>query len=228
MTSLSALKDCLGRRPEIIEKIQCKPEQLDKIKQLLTKEQQTCQVEVSHAIKTAIAAWVRIELFDEADFLQDVEEKESPVVLFLDHISDPRNFGAILRTCAFYNVDWLVVAKDRQALLTDASVATAQAGYTRTSIAQVTNLTRVVTKLKSLGYWVFGMDGSGERLDSGKHDAAKKVLILGAEDKGLSHSLKRQCDFKVGFGPQNPSIDSLNVSVACGIALNSFMEIDKK
>ena len=81
---------------------------------------------------------------------------DQSTVLALDHVTDPRNLGAIVRTAAYYGIKYIILPKDRQVLLTPASVGTAQGGFALTNLVVVTNLARFLGVLKSKNYWVIG------------------------------------------------------------------------
>ena len=172
-----------------------------------------------------VKAEVRLAMQSEADLMDAIETRSPPCVLALDHITDPRNLGAIVRSAAYYGVSHVVVPERRQVLLTDASVGTSQGGFARTNLVCVVNLGRTVTALKDKGYWVLGAAMNGEPLEqlAGTYD--KTVLVLGAEDKGLSAGLEKKSDRLIaitGPGGEAGGLDSLNVAVAAGILLHGL------
>lgn len=142
---------------------------------------------------------------------------ERALVVVLDHVEDPHNFGAILRSADVFGVDLVVVSERRAAPGSDA-VARASAGALAwVPVAQVPNLARAIEALKQAGFWTWAADMGGPAVgDAELGDRA--ALVLGAEGSGVSRLLKERCDGAVSI-PQFGHVDSLNVSVAAGILL---------
>jgi 23S rRNA (guanosine2251-2'-O)-methyltransferase len=141
-----------------------------------------------------------------------------PLVVVLDGIEDPHNLGAILRTADAAGVDGVIVQSRRSAAL-DGVAAKASAGalaYVR--IAEVVNIARAIDELKTLGVWVVGLAGEGadpyDRIDY----TTPTALVLGAEGTGLRRLVREKCDFLAAI-PMHGHVQSLNVSVAAGVAL---------
>jgi 23S rRNA (guanosine2251-2'-O)-methyltransferase len=142
---------------------------------------------------------------------------EKATVLLLDHIEDPHNYGAILRSADVFACDLVVVPERRAAGQTDA-VARASAGaLSYVPVAEVSNLARALELLKAAGFWSYAADMGGQSLEAA--DLPKRMaLVLGAEGNGVSRLLKERCDGILSI-PQFGHVDSLNVSVAAGIFL---------
>jgi 23S rRNA (guanosine2251-2'-O)-methyltransferase len=139
------------------------------------------------------------------------------VIVVLDQIQDPRNLGAILRTAAAVSAAGVVLPKDGTVGVT-ATVEMAAAGTAaRLPIARVTNLVRTVKWLKEQGYWTVALDARGTQsifdLDLGEPTA----LVVGGET-GVRPLLLSVCDRTASI-PMDRTVESLNVSVAVGIAL---------
>lgn len=141
-------------------------------------------------------------------------------VLVLDSITDVHNVGAILRSCDQFGVSLVVLPQARSAsdIAHNEVIARASAGAAAwVPVAIVPNLVRAVGQLKDAGFWVYGADAGGTRLD--RVDFAEKTaLIMGSEGSGMSQLLEKQCDVIVSI-PTCGKIDSLNVSVAAGVLL---------
>jgi 23S rRNA (guanosine2251-2'-O)-methyltransferase len=150
------------------------------------------------------------------EYIQNLRSEKALVVM-LDGITDPHNFGAIIRSADQFNADCVIIAERRAAPVTTV-VVTASAGasnYVR--ILQVSNLTRALNDLKEAGFWIFGADMTGRDV----HECSFKgraVLVMGSEGKGLSQLIKKTCDELTRI-PTAGHVDSLNVSVAAGIFL---------
>ena len=139
-------------------------------------------------------------------------------VLLLDSVQDPRNLGAILRTARAAGVAGVVLPQDRSAGITPV-VASASAGCLfGLAVARVTNLVRAMEAAKSAGYWLIGLVPGANRSLYDLADLDRPALVVGGEGEGLRPLVRRTCDFEVSL-PMAPGIESLNVSVATGIAL---------
>jgi 23S rRNA (guanosine2251-2'-O)-methyltransferase len=140
-------------------------------------------------------------------------------LLALDHIQDPQNAGALLRTAECAGVQGVILARDRAAGVT-AAVAKASAGATeRLPIARVTNLVRALRILRDRGARIVGLDGGAESEPYDTADlAGPLVLVLGAEGSGLKRLTRETCDVLVRI-PMQGTIASLNVSAAGAVAL---------
>ena len=146
-----------------------------------------------------------------------VKEKDPSFFVILDHLEDPHNFGAIIRTCYAAGVDAILVPKDRQARVT-ASVIKASAGTVYDmNIAEVVNLNRAIKELKEDGFWFVGTDLVGQDYRTIDYQG-KIALIIGNEGKGMSRLVKEACDF-IATIPMKKGLDSLNASVASGIMI---------
>jgi len=147
---------------------------------------------------------------------------KDPVVLVLDGVQDPHNLGACLRTADACGALAVVVPKDRAAGL-NATVRKVAAGAADTTpIATVTNLARSLKLLKDAGLWIVGADMTGERLAWEADLRGPLALVLGSEGDGLRDLTRKTCDFLVRL-PQAGTVESLNVSVACGMLLHETM-----
>ncbi|MDQ2872440.1 MAG: 23S rRNA (guanosine(2251)-2'-O)-methyltransferase RlmB [Candidatus Eremiobacteraeota bacterium] len=137
----------------------------------------------------------------------------------LDHITDPHNAGAIIRTAECAGAD-AVILPERRAAGVNATVRKAAAGAAaHIPIARVANIADAVRKLKKAGVWVAGADiGEGSVALSDADLARDVAIVIGAEGAGLSHLLKRECDYLVTI-PMFGKIKSLNASVAAGVLL---------
>lgn len=227
LTSTTSIFDYLRHAPHLVEWVEFGSKSSD---QLISKVNELLPANISpkrSALSEGVSAGVRVETVDENEFLEEISHTEQGqhTVLALDHIQDPRNLGAIARACAYYGVRYIITPRDRSAPITDAAVETARTGFIHTSVVQVTNLARVLRSLKEQNFWIFGLAQGGESLQAPKHCFEKRVLVLGSEDKGLAQQTAKICDFKIGLGPSDAPIDSLNVAVAAGIGLNEIYRL---
>lgn len=149
--------------------------------------------------------------------LEDIISDEDSLIVMLDHIEDPHNFGAIIRTCEAAGVDGIIIPKDRGALVNATVIKTSVGTTEKVKIVQVTNLNNTIKTLKDKGYWIFGTDMEGT--DYTKLDyKGKTCIICGNEGFGMSKLVKENCDF-IATIPMKGEVNSLNASVATGIIL---------
>ncbi|MGB4592199.1 MAG: 23S rRNA (guanosine(2251)-2'-O)-methyltransferase RlmB [Coriobacteriia bacterium] len=153
-----------------------------------------------------------------ADVLARAGDKERSVVVVLDHVTDPGNFGAIIRSAEGAGADGVVIAERRSAPVT-AVVHKASAGATsHIPVARVSNLVRALEELKERGFWVAGAsEHASDSLWSAPLEG-RIVLVLGAEGSGLSRLVSETCDFGVSI-PLVGEVGSLNVAQAATVLL---------
>lgn len=147
--------------------------------------------------------------------IEDVIRKDNPLLVMLDHIQDPHNLGAIIRTCEAAGVDGIVLPKDRSVLVNATVVRTSVGASKHIPIILVTNLVQTMKELKKIGFWFFGTDMDGESYSKLNYKG-KTCLIIGSEGSGMSRLVRDNCDFIASI-PMNGKINSLNASVATGV-----------
>jgi len=146
----------------------------------------------------------------------EISNKNNSIVLLLDGVTDPHNFGAILRSADQFAVD-LVIIPGKRSAGENATVRKTSAGASEYVPVIEDNLARSIDALKKNGFWVYGADMDGKPCMS--QDLKGKIaLILGSEGKGISRLLAEKCDGLIKI-PSSGHVDSFNVSVACGILL---------
>ncbi len=154
--------------------------------------------------------------YDVADLVRGA--KGAPLIVVLDGVEDPHNFGAILRVADAAGVDG-VVRQTRRAAAVDGIAAKASAGaiaYVR--IASVVNIARAVEELKDANVWTVGLAGDAEEDYSDVDLTLPTALVLGAEGEGLRRLVREKCD-RTARIPMGGHVSSVNVSVAAGIVL---------
>ena len=148
-------------------------------------------------------------------------EIESFVCLILDGITDPRNFGACLRSAVSYGVNGVIVPKDKSAPLNEAAIKASSGTAFFVPIYEVVNLTRCIKNLKKKNVWVFGTDSQAVSSIDQEVLTGKLALVMGSEGKGIRENLKAHCDVMLRVPVKNAEF-TLNVSVATGICLNEI------
>jgi 23S rRNA (guanosine2251-2'-O)-methyltransferase len=149
------------------------------------------------------------------------EIEQSGVVVMLDQVTDPHNVGAILRTCAAFNVRALVTTARHSAEASGVLFKAASGAYEHVPFVKVTNLARAMEELREAGFRLVGLDSEAEIALGQVDKTPPLVLVLGAEGKGLRELTRRNCDVvaKLDF---SGAIRSLNVSNAAAVALYAF------
>jgi 23S rRNA (guanosine2251-2'-O)-methyltransferase len=144
--------------------------------------------------------------------------KEPALIVVLDSIEDPQNVGAILRTVDAAGASG-VVRQSRHAARLDGAAAKASAGaVSHVKIAEVVNIARALEDLKQAGVWTVGLVGEAPKAYDQIDWTLPSAVVLGAEGSGLRRLVRDRCDWLVSI-PMAGHVESLNVSVAAGIAL---------
>ena len=149
--------------------------------------------------------------------LDDILNKENAIVIMLDHIEDPHNFGAIIRTCEAGGVDGIIIPSKRSVEVNATVIKTSVGTTEKVNIIKVSNLVNTIDKLKKAGFWIVGTDMNG--VDYSTIDYKGKICIIcGNEGVGMSKLVRDNCDFIASI-PMLGSVNSLNASVATAIIL---------
>ena len=149
--------------------------------------------------------------------LNDLLKSDAQFVVILDHLEDPHNFGAIIRTSEAALVDAIIIPQDREVQVNSTVMKTSAGALAKMNICRVTNLVQTINKLKDDGFWIVGtaMDGTDYR----QIDYSGKIaLVVGNEGNGMSRLVRESCDFVASI-PMRGEINSLNASVATGIMI---------
>lgn len=140
------------------------------------------------------------------------------LVVILDHLEDPHNFGAIIRTSEAFGVTGIIIPKDRSVEVNPTVVKTSAGTVSRVKICKVVNLNDAINRLKNDGYWIVGTDMNGQCYSDIDY-SSKCAIVIGNEGKGMSDIVRRNCDFIASI-PMCGRVNSLNASVAFGIVLS--------
>ena len=177
----------------------CKPYELDKI---VDGNHQGIVLEVSD-----------YQYFD----IDDLLVNENPLIVILDHLEDPHNFGAIIRTCEAAGVDGIIIPKNRSVDVNSTVMKTSTGALNHVKICQVTNLKNTMDYLKKKGFWIVGTDMDGTDYTQVDYKG-KMAIITGSEGFGMSRLVKDNCDFIASI-PMYGEVNSLNASVATAIII---------
>lgn len=231
---INPVLEVLKRNPEVVEEVW-----LHK-RSLKGKRYQILELAKKHRIKTkvinkdrfnppglspeavhqGVVAYLRY--FDYSD-LEDVKRRweslrEPGLVICIDEVEDPRNLGAIIRSADAAGVHGVVIPKLRSSQVTSTVVKASSGAVFNIPIARVTNLKHAINFFKNEGLWVVGLTHKAEEVIYKLDLKLPLVLIVGNEARGIRPSLLEMCDFKAKI-PMKGKIESLNASVAAGIAL---------
>ena len=150
--------------------------------------------------------------------LNEVLETEPQFIVLLDHLEDPHNLGAIIRTCEAAGVDAIIMPKDRQVMINSTVMKTSVGTLDNMNIVAVTNLVQTMDELKKSGFWIVGT-ALENSVDYREIDYSGKIgLVIGNEGSGMSRLVTKECDF-IAKIPMYGTTNSLNASVAAGIMI---------
>ena len=149
-----------------------------------------------------------------------ITKEETPFLLILDHLQDTHNFGAIVRTALCANVSAIIIPQKRAVKPTPIVSKISVGALEHINIVSINNVATSIDKLKEKGFWVYGLDGEGKRsiYDEKASLVSPLALVLGSEGQGIKRLVGQKCD-ELYFIPQSSLIDSLNASVASGVAM---------
>lgn len=220
------LKQLLADDRQRIEKVFILPQEKAIIEQLkqanisyVISNKEQLLLLVKHSKHQGIVCLIKEYVYTSLEVvLQKIKTKKYPLILILDQIEDPRNFGAILRSCDAVNVDAVIILKQRQVELNATVAKTSVGAINYVPVVKVTNLSNTLTTLKDNGFWIFASALNTE-INYYNVDYKKPIaLIVGNEGKGVSQKLLNNSDYIVKV-PMQGHINSLNVAVASALLL---------
>ncbi|MGC4116589.1 MAG: 23S rRNA (guanosine(2251)-2'-O)-methyltransferase RlmB [Myxococcales bacterium] len=171
---------------------------------------------VHQGVVLKVAEFSYAELEDVIDRAK--AEGEVGLVLVLDGIEDPHNFGALVRSAFALGAHGVVIAKDRAVGVTPVVVKASAGAIAHLPIARVTNLSRALEDLKEAGFWVSAADLKGDRRPDEVDLKGPSALVIGSEGEGIRHGVLEKADFRVRIPMAGP-LGSLNASVAGALLL---------
>lgn len=157
------------------------------------------------------------------ELLEKELKKEKSILVILDQIQDPRNFGAIIRSCECFGVAGIIIQNRNNVKVTDTVVKASVGAIEYVDIVQVTNISDTIDKLKKYGYFVYSTQADGQYHYQQVEYPNKVAIVLGNEGNGIRKKVREHCDTSLKIH-LNGKINSLNVSVACGILLAKISE----
>ena len=146
------------------------------------------------------------------------KNSSNPIILALDGITDPHNVGAIIRSAEAFDCKGIILPQRRSAGLTGTVAKVAAGALEHLPVCRVVNLNRSLEELKKNGFFVIGLSGDSQFSISSFKEKKPLVLIVGAEDKGISLLTQKKCDYLLSI-PLKGKTSSLNASVAAAISI---------
>ncbi len=158
------------------------------------------------------------------DVSEMIDESDALIVI-LDHLEDPHNLGAIIRTCEAAGVSGIIIPKDRSVLVNSTVMKVSAGALENVKVACVTNLNNTIKYLKDNNFWIVGTDMEGTSYDEIDY-RGKIAIVIGNEGSGMSKLVRESCDFIASI-PMRGVINSLNASVATGIIVYEAVKVRK-
>ncbi len=226
VAGIHSCREALKVRPHAVQKVFVKQgaeraEQYKEIFQLLSKNHIAFQEVLPSQLDNLTSGHQGIALSVNEDPQVDWKELETAdkaIVLILDGIEDPHNFGAILRTAWLMGVKAVIIPKDRSVGLVPTACKVASGGAEHIPVEVSSAFTNEINDLKQWGFWVYGLAEKGDQTVYDLKMSEKAVWIIGAEDKGMRIATEKACDILTKL-PQVHSGSSYNASVAAALAL---------
>ena len=154
--------------------------------------------------------------------INEIINKDTCKIILLDHLEDPHNLGAIVRTVEASGIDGIILPLNRSVSVNETVMKTSVGALYNTKICQVTNLSNTIKLLKKNGFWIYGADMDGEDFHNIEF-SPKSCLIIGNEGHGLQRIVREECDYIVSI-PMYGKVNSLNASVAAGILIYEMVK----
>ncbi len=152
------------------------------------------------------------------DLLESLPKNEDSTLIMLDGISDPVNFGSIIRSSTAFKVDGIIIGKNRQVPVTGTVSKIATGGEEIIPIVQVTNLTQTINRLKKEGYWIVASAGEGKDIYDEIDYTGRICLVVGSEGFGVSKLVRENSDFVASI-PLPGQVKALNAAIATAVFL---------
>ena len=158
-----------------------------------------------------------IIVINEYEYVDYETMLDDKIVVMLDHLEDPHNFGAIIRTCEAAGIKSIIIPKDRSVSVNGTVMKTSAGALEYVNIAMVSNLVNVIKDFKKNGFFAYAADMGGENYKNIDFND-KVLLIIGNEGNGIARLVRDNCDQIIAI-PQYGNINSLNASVAAAILI---------
>ena len=152
-----------------------------------------------------------------SDILSSLNGNENAFIVVLDGVEDPHNLGSIIRVCECAGVNGLIIGKRRSAQVNETVMRISEGSANHIKIARVTNINSALDEIKKAGFWSYALELGGNDIYK-SNLKGKLCIVVGGEDTGVNRLTKEKCDSVITI-PMQGKVNSLNASVACGVAV---------
>ncbi len=159
------------------------------------------------------------------EFLRGLEGEKPALIVVLDHIEDPHNLGAVIRSAEAGGASGVITAKRRSAVPNDTVIKTSAGASLRVPVIQVANITRTLEVLKSANFWTVGLDAEAKASIWSERLPDRTALVVGAEGAGLSRLVGETCDLLMKIPIKQEGVSSLNASVAAALGIFEWARV---
>ena len=224
--------DLITKTPELCGKLlianNVRPPFLDEILQAARNADITFQIVAPEALdklsggekhQGVICRLTETKSLDLEEFLTKLDKTSPALLIILDHIEDPHNLGAVIRSAEAGGAAGVIYAKRRSAMPNDTVIKTSAGASLRLPLIQVANITRAIEKLKEANFWIVGLSEKSEVSIWSDKLPERCVLVVGAEGTGISRLVMENCDMLVKIPIKKDSAGSLNASVAAALGI---------
>jgi len=174
---------------------------------------------ITQGVHQGVAASVSpVEYTDFNTLLENIKGRQNSLIVILDKIEDPHNFGSIIRSSASAGVDAIIIAKRRSAPVTPAVEKASAGTVALVPIVQVSNISNAIEKLKDYNFWIIGAEADAEKYYFEQDYDMNCALVMGGEDQGISPLVKKNCDILTSI-PMENNVNSLNVANSASILI---------
>lgn len=159
------------------------------------------------------------------DFLKSLDQKSPSLAVILDHIEDPHNLGAVIRSAEAGSASCVVYAKRRSAVPNDTVIKTSAGASLRLPLIPVSNISQTIDRFKDSGFWIVGLDSNSQESLWSENLPERCALVIGAEGEGLSRLVKSNCDMLKKIPISKNGVSSLNASVAAALGIFEWSRV---
>ncbi|MBQ9390197.1 MAG: 23S rRNA (guanosine(2251)-2'-O)-methyltransferase RlmB [Synergistaceae bacterium] len=172
-----------------------------------------------------ICRLTQAKTFDLDDFLKTLDPKSPSLAVILDHIEDPHNLGAVIRSAEAGGASCVVYAKRRSAIPNDTVIKTSAGASLRLPLIPVSNITRTIERFKAADFWTVGLDGKADESLWSDKLPERCAIVIGAEGEGLSRLVRENCDILRRIPIKQQGVSSLNASVAAALGIFEWSRV---
>ncbi|MCK5059671.1 MAG: 23S rRNA (guanosine(2251)-2'-O)-methyltransferase RlmB [Candidatus Pacebacteria bacterium] len=155
------------------------------------------------------------------EFISSLSIGRDTALVLLDELQDPHNVGAVVRSAAAFGIGGILIPEHNQAPITGAVIKVSAGMAFRVPIISIGNVNQVMRDLKERGFWIYGLEGKGEKSVTNEKFDTPTVFVLGNESKGIRLKTRELCDILLSI-PTNPKCESLNAAASAAVAFYAW------